>query len=97
MFFAAAERDPTREREKERERGTRRDTNAPPNNQVVRGISGTRAADDDSVLCLRDRTPLGKVWEVFGPVRHPHYVIRCRASDAVAVARLARALLRSFS
>ena len=32
--------------------------------------------DEGSILCLPDRTPLGRVEEVFGPVTEPLYSLR---------------------
>src|SRR5690606_28085359 len=34
------------------------------------------ALDLDSVLCLEDRTPLGKIFDVFGPISSPFYSVR---------------------
>src|SRR5688572_23905713 len=57
----------------------------------LQGNKNTRALDIDSILCLGDKTVLGKVllcfiWctdsilhkieEVFGPVSQPHYSVR---------------------
>lgn len=43
---------------------------------VVKGLENGRAVVDGTVLCLANREPLGRVWEIFGPVRHPHYIVR---------------------
>lgn len=43
---------------------------------VVKGLENGKAVIEGTILCLGDRTPLGRVWEIFGPVRHPHYVVR---------------------
>jgi H/ACA ribonucleoprotein complex non-core subunit NAF1 len=36
----------------------------------------TRALAEGSVLVLQDRTPLGRIEDVFGPVKQPLYVLR---------------------
>lgn len=35
------------------------------------------------MLCLADRTPLGRVEDVFGPVKAPFYALRYYAGDAL--------------
>jgi len=42
---------------------------------VVAADSQHRTLDIDSILCFHDRTPLGKVFEVFGPVKKPYYSV----------------------
>lgn len=37
-----------------------------------------------SVLCLADRTPLGRIDDVFGPVSSPFYVLRAGGGAGVA-------------
>ena len=53
--------------------------------------SGIGVLDQESVLCLEDRTLLGRVDEVFGPVAAPFYTVRvlneeCAEGSAKAVA-----------
>jgi rRNA processing protein Gar1 len=43
---------------------------------VVQGLEGPKALDESSVLCLGDRTVIGRVEEVFGPVTCPLYALR---------------------
>lgn len=48
---------------------------------------GSRALAENSILCLDDRTPLGRIEDIFGPVKAPLYALRrCgEAADAPAV------------
>ncbi|CCH40954.1 H/ACA ribonucleoprotein complex non-core subunit NAF1 [Wickerhamomyces ciferrii] len=45
---------------------------------IIKGnISGEfRFLKEDSVLCLEDRTPLGYLFEIFGPLAHPLYRVK---------------------
>ncbi|KAK9808611.1 hypothetical protein WJX72_000537 [[Myrmecia] bisecta] len=43
---------------------------------VVQAPEMGRALNENSVLCLADRTPLGRIEEVFGPVMSPLYALR---------------------
>ncbi|KAL6053066.1 H/ACA ribonucleoprotein complex non-core subunit naf1 [Balamuthia mandrillaris] len=43
---------------------------------VVEAAKGSPALDIDSVLCLENREPLGRVFEVFGQVESPYYSVR---------------------
>ncbi|KAJ1462046.1 Gar1/Naf1 RNA binding region-domain-containing protein [Pelagophyceae sp. CCMP2097] len=49
---------------------------------VVAAKLNDKALYEETVLCLEDRTPIGRIWEVFGPVRHPHYIVRYARRDA---------------
>jgi H/ACA ribonucleoprotein complex non-core subunit NAF1 len=42
---------------------------------VVAADPHRQTLDMDNVLCFHDRTPLGKVYEVFGPVKKPYYSV----------------------
>ena len=44
---------------------------------VVRASSGSRALDEGSILVLEDRTVLGVIEDIFGPVQAPLYALRC--------------------
>lgn len=48
---------------------------------------GSRALAENSILCLEDRTPLGCIEDIFGPVKAPLYALRrCgAAAEAPAV------------
>lgn len=43
----------------------------------------TRPLDEGSILCLEDRTVLGRVEEVFGPVKAPLYALRYAGKGAI--------------
>ena len=43
---------------------------------VVAGTEGRAAFDNGSVLCLEDRTVLGRVTDVFGPIESPFYSVQ---------------------
>jgi len=49
---------------------------------VVQGKESTRALIEGVVLCLDDRRPLGRIFEVFGPVKQPHYMLRVDKAHA---------------
>ena len=38
--------------------------------------------DEGSLLLLDDRTPLGYVWETFGPTTLPHYLVRVKRRES---------------
>lgn len=42
---------------------------------VVAADPARQTLDIDSALCFDDRTPLGRVHEVFGPVKKPYYAV----------------------
>lgn len=44
---------------------------------VVRASAGSRALDEGSVLVLQDRTVIGAIEDIFGPVQAPLYALRC--------------------
>ncbi|XP_043918154.1 H/ACA ribonucleoprotein complex non-core subunit NAF1 [Protopterus annectens] len=43
---------------------------------IVESVENTPALNEDSIIFREDRHAVGKVFEIFGPVRHPYYVIR---------------------
>ena len=51
---------------------------------VVAGLEGRGPFADGSVFCLEDRTVLGRVEDVFGPVASPFYSLRCVEVPAAA-------------
>jgi H/ACA ribonucleoprotein complex non-core subunit NAF1 len=56
---------------------------------VVRAAGGSRALNEGAVLVLEDRSVLGAVEDIFGPVTAPLYALRC-AAEGPAVAPGAR-------
>ena len=52
----------------------------------TQAAEGSRPLDVNSVLCLADRTALGRIEDVFGPVKAPLYVLRAAAGDVAAAA-----------
>ena len=44
--------------------------------------AGSHTLSEGAVLCLADRTPLGRVEDVFGPVTEPLYALRCPGGGA---------------
>ncbi|CEG37209.1 Uncharacterized conserved protein [Plasmopara halstedii] len=50
---------------------------------TVKSNPNTKPLDEGSVLCLEDRTVLGCVDEVFGPVLMPMYLIRFKSADKI--------------
>lgn len=61
-------------------RRIQRHTNTPSYQQTTEGC---RTLAEGSVLCLDDRTPLGRVEDVFGPVKSPFYALRYYAGDGL--------------
>eukprot|EP00873_Tetraselmis_striata_P006755 jgi/Tetstr1/427019/TSEL_017224.t1 len=43
---------------------------------VVQAPPDTKPLDEGSVLVLPDRTPVGRIEEIFGPVQQPFYILR---------------------
>jgi H/ACA ribonucleoprotein complex non-core subunit NAF1 len=41
--------------------------------------------DEGSLLLLDDRTPLGYVWETFGPTTLPHYLVRVQRKEPTPI------------
>ena len=52
---------------------------------VVAGTEGRAAFDNGSVLCLEDRTVLGRVTDVFGPIESPFYSVQGTSEVPAAV------------
>ena len=51
---------------------------------VIHSFKDLEAAlDEDSVLLLEDRSPIGKVYETFGPVPQPYYSVRFNSCDDI--------------
>lgn len=51
-------------------------SNAAPRTHFSQTNPGATILAEGSVLCLEDRTPLGRVEDVFGPVVLPFYALR---------------------
>lgn len=49
----------------------------------VQSFKGQAALDLDSVLFLKDGSPLGLIFEVFGPVKEPRYLIRFNSREEI--------------
>jgi len=43
---------------------------------TIKSFKGQPALNFDSVLFAKDGHPIGRIFDVFGPVKEPHYVIR---------------------
>lgn len=50
---------------------------------VVEALKGVPAYDLDTVLFLEGGQPLGKVFDVFGPVAEPYYCVRFNSRDQI--------------
>lgn len=55
----------------------------------VQSFKGQSALDLDSVLFLKDGSPLGSVFEVFGPVKEPRYLVRFNSKKEIEERNLA--------
>lgn len=49
----------------------------------VQSFKGQAALDLDSVLFLKDGSPIGLIFEVFGPVKEPRYLIRFNSREEI--------------
>ena len=52
---------------------------------VVQGLESQRALDESSVLCLEDRSLIGRIEEVFGPITQPLYALRWSGTTGAPV------------
>ena len=50
---------------------------------TVRGFQNSKALNDGTVLFLRDQTPLGQIYDIFGSLKQPFYTIRLRKDDII--------------
>lgn len=50
---------------------------------MVQAFKNSPAYDVDTVLFLDGGLPLGKIFEVFGPVCEPHYCIRFNSQEHI--------------
>lgn len=53
---------------------------------TIKSLANAKPLDEGSVLCLADRTVLGCVDEVFGPVLMPMYLVRFESADKMPAA-----------
>jgi len=52
---------------------------------VIKGQENAKALVEGVVLCRDDRSPMGRVFEIFGPVAQPHYILRVGLSRGETV------------
>ncbi|NWU74142.1 NAF1 protein, partial [Onychorhynchus coronatus] len=50
---------------------------------VIESLRGLPPVNEDSVIFKEDRQAAGKIFEVFGPVLHPFYVLRFNSSEHI--------------
>lgn len=49
------------------------------NTIVIQSIVTNEPLDEGSLLCLRDKTSLGKISEIFGPLTQPFYIVKFKS------------------
>jgi len=63
------------------------DKNSPQSHQIhFQATEGSRILAE-GVLCLANRAMLGRIEDIFGPVKAPLYVLRCSAGGAAESAK----------
>ncbi|XP_067993276.1 H/ACA ribonucleoprotein complex non-core subunit NAF1 [Melanerpes formicivorus] len=50
---------------------------------IIESLSGLPPVNEDSIIFKRDRQAAGKIFEIFGPVLHPFYVLRFNSSEHI--------------
>ncbi|NXG46405.1 NAF1 protein, partial [Psilopogon haemacephalus] len=50
---------------------------------IIESLRGLPPVNEDSIIFKRDRQPAGKIFEIFGPVSHPFYVLRFNSSEHI--------------
>ncbi|CAL8329208.1 unnamed protein product [Lota lota] len=50
---------------------------------IVQSLKGTPPLTEDSIIFTSDRQAVGKVFEVFGPVSSPYYVLRFNSEEEI--------------
>ncbi|KFR12595.1 H/ACA ribonucleoprotein complex non-core subunit NAF1, partial [Opisthocomus hoazin] len=50
---------------------------------VIESLRGLPPVNEESIIFKEDRQAAGKVFEIFGPVLHPFYVLRFNSSDHI--------------
>ncbi|XP_054031921.1 H/ACA ribonucleoprotein complex non-core subunit NAF1 [Dryobates pubescens] len=50
---------------------------------IIESLNGLPPVNEDSIIFKRDRQAAGKIFEIFGPVLHPFYVLRFNSSEHI--------------
>ncbi|NWX27704.1 NAF1 protein, partial [Notiomystis cincta] len=50
---------------------------------IIESLRGLPAVNEESIIFKEDRQAAGKIFEIFGPVSHPFYVIRFNSSEHI--------------
>nr|XP_005486364.2 H/ACA ribonucleoprotein complex non-core subunit NAF1 [Zonotrichia albicollis] len=50
---------------------------------IIESLKGLPPVNEESIIFKEDRQAVGKIFEVFGPVSHPFYVIRFNSSEHI--------------
>ncbi|NXP73395.1 NAF1 protein, partial [Ramphastos sulfuratus] len=50
---------------------------------IIESLRGLPPVNEDSIIFKRDRQAAGKIFEIFGPVLHPFYVLRFNSSEHI--------------
>ncbi|NXD30397.1 NAF1 protein, partial [Spelaeornis formosus] len=50
---------------------------------IIESLRGLRPVNEESIIFKEDRQAAGKIFEIFGPVSHPFYVIRFNSSEHI--------------
>ncbi|XP_010224388.1 PREDICTED: H/ACA ribonucleoprotein complex non-core subunit NAF1, partial [Tinamus guttatus] len=52
---------------------------------IIESLRGLPPVNEDSIIFKEDRQAAGKIFEIFGPVLHPFYVLRFNSSEHIKV------------
>ncbi|NXB46972.1 NAF1 protein, partial [Leucopsar rothschildi] len=50
---------------------------------IIESLKGLPPVNEESIIFKEDRQAVGKIFEIFGPVSHPFYVIRFNSSEHI--------------
>ncbi|NXN09219.1 NAF1 protein, partial [Indicator maculatus] len=50
---------------------------------IIESLRGLPPVNEESIIFKRDRQAAGKIFEIFGPVLHPFYVLRFNSSEHI--------------
>ncbi|KAJ7418770.1 hypothetical protein BTVI_27483 [Pitangus sulphuratus] len=50
---------------------------------IIESLRGLPPVNEESIIFKEDRQPAGKIFEIFGPVLHPFYVLRFNSSEHI--------------
>ncbi|NWR95118.1 NAF1 protein, partial [Furnarius figulus] len=50
---------------------------------IIESLKGVPPVNEDSIIFKEDRQAAGKIFEIFGPVLHPFYVLRFNSSEHI--------------